>query len=746
MIESIPINPKSASSSSGTNTLSSCRSDTSAHADSLQNVGYSLVPKVLSVDHCHDALERIWDFYQDTSNDLVTRFNPFHGNENGVYPPQGFFSEFGAGWLLGKTRQILAETVFEDLFHTRKLFSSKEGFRLMVNPHESTTTTTFVQAPTYSNIQEDEPFPIYIRALIVLSTGSASNLKCNLILPSRNSKGTSTDFESVLLFPGDVLLFRSDVQVQEEYPAMSESNSDSYLNCPAVTYCTMHPAPVLESPSTRRKIWDTKIEAYKERRTGTYLVENEVTMPLLGMKGRSYFRTMPAIVSKRLAELYGLLPYDSEDPQDDIKRAIIRGVCLEDDTYEALPDSIRPRCRAQSIQLTSSDPNLLSGQDKYLGGMAAPCGKYVYGVPGTARRLLRICTKTGTMDCIGPSYSGKFKWLRGVEIPPSAMREDTNYPDGCCIALPCNHLSFLKVNPSNDKVYVFGNDILQKACQGVEGWYYHGGNLASNGWIYCIPANANYVVKVNPSTDEVILIGPCFEGRQKWYGGIIGSDGFIYGIPHNATTVLKIDPLTDNISTVSGSAGPLSEGNWKWHGGLAAGHKIIGFPNNSDYILVIDCQKSMVYTVGGPHILKSGRHRIPQDGRYKYLGGALTQDGRYAYLFPCDAERVLRFDCMTDEMVLVGPCLLDGENKAQNGFVASDGCLYGIPQRGVGVLRIIPSFDSDGSGDQVDIIPCGENMMGVKDKFEGGVMGHDGCIYCIPLRARACVKIIPEQV
>lgn len=233
-------------------------------------------------------------------------------------------------------------------------------------------------------------------------------------------------------------------------------------------------------------------------------------------------------------------------------------------------------------------------------------------------------------------------------------------------------------------------------------------------------------------------------GRQKWYGGIIGSDGNIYGIPHNATTVLVIDPSSDTVSTLSGTDGPLPEGSWKWHGGLAAGHKIIGFPNNADDILVIDCQKSSIYTTGGAHILKSGRHRIPQDGRYKYLGGALTENGRYAYLFPCDAERVLRFDCETDEMVLVGPCLLDGENKAQNGFVAKDGCLYGIPQRGAGVLRIRPSYNADGSGDVVDIIPCGENMMGVKDKFEGGVLGHDGNIYCIPLRARACVKIIPE--
>ena len=34
-------------------------------------------------------------------------------------------------------------------------------------------------------------------------------------------------------------------------------------------------------------------------------------------------------------------------------------------------------------------------------------------------------------------------------------------------------------------------------------------------------------------------------------------------------------------------------------------------------------------------------------------------------------------------------------------------------------------------------------MVGIKDKFEGGVMGgKDGAIYCIPLRAKAVLRVI----
>jgi len=721
--------------------LLSCLSNDFRGSASLRSNGYFVLPSILPIDIYQEAVEEIWNFLEDVNDGNLSRNGEQRSGTSRTYPSlsDGYYcSMFGAGWVLGKIREYISKEIYESIFGTMKLHSSKEGFRIMMNNNDEPSTTIIVPTPGLED-SSHSPSKVYIRSLMVLS----ANVKCNLTSPNDG-------VQSIDLNCGDILLFRSDLELREEYTGIGTSNS----SLPIVAYCSMD--PVLPRPDCSKilqKRWNEKMDSYKHRSTGSFDVHNEIGLvvpvdnDVVAKKGRNYFRTMPTLVSRRLAELYGLLPYDSKDgeEEEDFRRARIRGVCFDDDGFEELPPPVRPTSGAQTIQLTSNDPQVLSGQDKYLGGMASPCGKYIYGVPGGGRRVLRICVETGKLDCIGPNYDGKFKWLRGVEIPPSAMQDEhDHYPVGCCIALPCNHLSLLKVNPSNHDVYTFGMEVLQKACEDVQGWYYHGGNLADNGWIYCIPANANYVVKVNPTTDEVVLIGPKIVGRQKWYGGIIGSDGNIYGIPHNASVVLKIDPRTDTVSTLNGTEGPLPEGNWKWHGGLAAGDKIIGFPNNADQVLIIDCQKSTIYTSGDANILQSGRHRIPQDSRYKYLGGALTQNGRYAYLFPCDAERVLRFDCETDEMVLVGPCLLDGENKWQNGFVARDGCLYGIPQRGAGVLRIRPSYDDDGHGDIVDILPCGENMMSVKDKFEGGVLGHDGNIYCIPLRARACVKVIPE--
>ena len=725
-------NPQSAQDDDIINSLGDNFAQDFVEIRSLRQNGLCVLSQVLTEQHCKMEVDRMWDFFEDVSNGAVQRSNPASW-QHPFAPSQGFFENFGAGFLLGTTREVLADQVFEPLYSTKKLHCSKEGFRVVVlaGSSDPPATQNFFLCPDEKNPKSE------IRSLAVLSK---TTVRCKL----RSSTESDARCEhQVSLSRGDVLLFRETIQVEEEYTITANNNDSSCM--PATMYCTMQPAIDL---TTNKPMWNQKLEAYKQRQTGTYHVDQENwSPPSTAPAGRCYFRTGPPLVTRRLAELYGLIPYQSKDWNIEIQRAVIKGIRFQDEQYQRLPPTVQLPCKAKSIQLTSSDSNIVSGQDKYLGGMASPCGKWIYGVPGTARRVMRISTETGVMDCIGPSFSGKFKWLRGVEIPASVMTHE-DYPDGCCIALSCNHLSFLKVNPFSSKVYTFGSEILEAECAGINGWYYHGGNLASNGWIYCIPANAKRVVKLNPSTDEVVAIGPSFEGGQKWYGGLVGSDSCIYGIPHNSQGVLKIDPYTDEVTVLEGTNGPLPLGNWKWHGGLVAGDKIIGFPNNSDSVLIIDCLKSVVYTVGNSEILKSGRHRIPQDGRYKYLGGALTRDGRYAYFFPCDAERVMRIDCQTDELTLVGPCFLDGENKFQNGFVSSDGCLYAIPQRAIGVLRIVPGAEDDGgeNDDLVDVIPCGENMVGVKDKFEGGVLGLDGSIYCIPLKAKECVKIIPEKL
>ena len=64
----------------------------------------------------------------------------------------------------------------------------------------------------------------------------------------------------------------------------------------------------------------------------------------------------------------------------------------------------------------------------------------------------------------------------------------------------------------------------------------------------------------------------------------------------------------------------------------------------ADSILKIVCGlKPVISTFGGP--LRTGDHR--NDGKYKYLGGAVGQD-RKIYLFPSDCDYMLQIDPEND--------------------------------------------------------------------------------------------------
>eukprot|EP00729_Bicosta_minor_P016895 gene16895-30830_t len=232
----------------------------------------------------------------------------------------------------------------------------------------------------------------------------------------------------------------------------------------------------------------------------------------------------------------------------------------------------------------------LMGQDKWLGGVGSPCGKYIYGVPGHAKDVLRIVVETGEVDTIGGPFEGKFKWLRGVDVPPEFTGPE--HPAGLVFALPSNADSVLPTQ----EVSTLGAEMSELKGD----WKWHGGNLGNDGMIYGIPCNANAVVKVNPRTSEVTTIGGPWPGqpaRQRWYGGIKAANGSIYGIPHTATGVLKITPETQQVEIIGLG---LPEGGWKWHGGIAnaEGTVIYGFPNHSDTVLRIDTVTDTVTFVG----------------------------------------------------------------------------------------------------------------------------------------------------
>jgi len=273
---------------------------------------------------------------------------------------------------------------------------------------------------------------------------------------------------------------------------------------------------------------------------------------------RPKFRLGPPKLTARQAELYGLLPYrnrqashnnisdcdQDEARRNQIERAVSRGVRFVEgvfkdkdgkavgpwtvtdgrftdewglDTSYNFSSKRIPICLANMELLTpcSEDGQAigLSGQDKYLGGMASPCGRYIYGVPGHAKQVIQVDVNTRKVEMIGPEYHGEFKWLRGVEIPPTDMgkKEDGSfaYPAGCCLALPCNSPDgcVLKVDPATASVSTFITDPIPNGAE--TGWLYHGGSLAC-GYVYAIPASASRVMKIgeSPKCISFLIVSP----------------------------------------------------------------------------------------------------------------------------------------------------------------------------------------------------------------------------------------------
>ncbi len=609
--------------------------------------GYAIIPSLLTDEECQQGLDLMWDFVQDTSGNVVQKddFQTWYPKnqlkrketdegENGgsadssslssmcnfdenedPWPHTGYssfpdmFQSLGAGFLLGPTREIMAERVFSPLLGTNELHSSKEGFtfarptKISIDQVEDgiggKTKNTFIwcrskrmtEVKVCGKTQSESLGEHYDQAHDTkgLHTIQSSvcfldqNEECNdghfVCYPNSHSSvhesitkeiyrgrfswvplttdevrslDDNMDIRPLHIYAkaGDVILWRSDL-IHGAVPPGDETE-----NFRAVGYFSMNPA--CWTPSFPG-VWKEKMDSYRQFKTGDHrsFVESwhdhkrsqgsSSSSPSeeqwIVLRQRPYYRYCPPRISKRLAELYGLMPYRISDDEyeKEIERSIIRGVRFinsEDDgkftttnlDLRSAPNT--PLCTARTQALTLSDGALLPGQDKYLGGMCSPCGTYIYGVPGHAKRVLCINTKTNEMDFIGPSYSGQFKFLRGLEVPPDAMGDKVHeFPSGCCLALPSNASKVLKINCATNEVTTFG-DIEEK------GWLYHGGNLAADGYVYAIPANATRVLKIDPRNDTIELIGPSFPGRQKWFGGIMGCDGCIYGIAQNSSGVL----------------------------------------------------------------------------------------------------------------------------------------------------------------------------------------------------------------
>ncbi|CAE7254402.1 unnamed protein product [Symbiodinium natans] len=380
-------------------------------------------------------------------------------------------------------------------------------------------------------------------------------------------------------------------------------------------------------------------------------------------------------------------------------------------TAPAVHDYAASRPLAQcSVEILDA---AIMGRDKWLGGELGDDG-CVYGVPGSALRVLKVSPSDGVVETIGPELPGKFKWLRGIQV------------DGFIYGVPTNSERVLQISPASGTVELIG-----ESFKGA--WKWHGGVLCPvDSCVYAIPCNAESVLKIFPDGRIATIAegSPVLKGRCKWYGGLLGGDGCIYGIPNCAESVLKIDPAKQEVSTI----GPkFLQGGQKWHGGVVGKDGCIyGVPSHAEAVLKIDPMAQKVSTIGEP--IDSGLWR--PNGKYKYGGGIVAPSGA-VYCFPSDADFVLKIVPETETVSLIGP-RFEGHNKWQNGFVGRDGNVYAIPCNAPGVLQIVCATDG------VTTIPIDMENPNLQDKWEGGVEAN-GDMYCMPQNAKKVLRIAPMR-
>ena len=180
-----------------------------------------------------------------------------------------------------------------------------------------------------------------------------------------------------------------------------------------------------------------------------------------------------------------------------------------------------------------------------------------------------------------------------------------------CIAL---HVRRLKKRPK-----AVADLMDHEPLAGQDKWL--GGVLGADGCVYGVPGHAKQVLKLDPVTAKVSLVGGPYKGKYKWLRGATAPDGCIYCIPCHADKVLRIDCTTgESVCTEIGEPMP---GEWKWHGGVLSPHDgcIYGIPQFAEAVLVINPATQAVSTLGGPFPGAS------PTGKHKWYGGLLGGDG-----------------------------------------------------------------------------------------------------------------------
>ena len=187
------------------------------------------------------------------------------------------------------------------------------------------------------------------------------------------------------------------------------------------------------------------------------------------------------------------------------------------------------------------DPNNNDAMTSVGGDLGHRLGNYVgtvvgidgcvYGIPRYSRRIIKYDPINDTTSLVGKEADEHLHCSGN-----GAMGRD-----GYCI-YALEKYRVLKIDTINNSHCFVGNII--QSDYASEGW----GDAVKgiDGCIYWPPFHAGRTLKYDPHTDLTSLVGDDFRSHiYEWHSGALASDGVVYCIPANSNKVLAVDPLRE---------------------------------------------------------------------------------------------------------------------------------------------------------------------------------------------------------
>ena len=169
---------------------------------------------------------------------------------------------------------------------------------------------------------------------------------------------------------------------------------------------------------------------------------------------------------------------------------------------------------------------------KFVGAAMCPRG-LIYAVPYDCNHVLKVNPRADPADEGAVETLGSAQELRVLGSGKYAAAVAVG---DYIIGVPFRATQVIRVDTRSDSLNLFG--ALPRGLNGSWG----GGAVGSDGMVYCVPYNSTSVLRIDPvqCRSSLSLMGR-MDGRAKWWGCVRGRDGrHIYGVPHQASTILKI--------------------------------------------------------------------------------------------------------------------------------------------------------------------------------------------------------------